>query len=725
MKRLILPLGALATLLAMAGSLLIAIQPDVALFAPLHAVSPTLGILIFALLLFGVIRIVHHILAAKKDGSLSRDGYVKTIHGFLDLIKRTLQTINTQSQVPWRSRLPSQLNLLMLTAASGYLLILIEWIFHVTKVSFMDSMNLGQKISVFLLSGLFLALLAIALNALLLLVEFLFRPIRLAWMAACINIMIPAALLTSLVILWVDSFTYTIFRFGILTSDDLSRTVYGILVCLLFLEFFRWLLRVQKISIIAPPKPSGFKWLRRTILVLFAVSSILAAAQYYPQSAQATPWGNSTTATQELPDIILLGGDGLSASNMSLYSYERQTTPNLNALAETSLLAENAFTNASKTYGSIISILTSKMPTSTRVIFPPDILHGADSDQHLPGMLKDLGYTTAQIGVSEYVDANTWNIHNAFDWVNQRALEGDVLVKTMQKMGYESPAYFIFTIEGRLVNRLLQALYFDTVENPFSTVADAPEWSGDSTRIDDLLDLLEDISAPVFVHVHLLESHGPKYEPAMRRFSVGEEQPDKWMADFYDDAILSYDAYVGEVIQALKASGRFDQTLLIIYSDHGMGFQTNPRIPLLIHFPGDQYAGRIQTSVQNLDIAPTILDYLEVPVPEWMEGESILQFSNQVREPFFAVRMNIGDEIEYPETTIAPFGTENHQFSVLQIFYCQRIYYLDLVANEWKIYSVKGYTARCPMNSLPDMEQVSQLAIEFLASHGYDTSIVP
>jgi glucan phosphoethanolaminetransferase (alkaline phosphatase superfamily) len=731
MKKLVIPAIVLVYVLALVVGLLIALRPETAIFHPFSLISQSIGILIFSILLFGIFSFIGYVIAAKEYSSLlSLNGWVKITNCFQNRITSSFHYTYTQSQSPWRSWLAGGVKLLVLTAASAYALIFIEWIFHVTKVSFMDSMNLGQKVATFLLSGLVLAAAGMAINIILLLVGFILRGLRLAWLAACINTAVPAALLTSLVVLMVDSFTYTIFRFGILTSDGILRITYGVLVILLFIGLYRWLLRIQGISSPARLKPSTFKWLRLAVLGLLAISSVLAATQFNRSAEAADPGESQNASAQDLPDIILIGGDALSANHMSLYGYARETTPNIDALAEVSLVAENAFTNASKTYGSIISIMTSKLPTRTRVIFPPDILHGTDSDQHLPGILKAMGYSTAQIGVNEYVDANTWNIHDAFDWVNQRTVKGDVLVKTLNQMGYGLPAYFIFTIEGRLANRLLQALCIETIENPFSTIADAPEWRGDRRRIDDLLNLLEGTPEPLFVHVHLLETHGPKYEPAIRLFSAGIEQDEKWMIDFYDDTILSYDAYISELIEALKTSGTFDQTLLILYSDHGMGFQTAERIPLLIHFPADQYAGRIQTNVQNLDIAPTILDFLDVPIPEWMEGDSILQFSTQVREPIFAVRMRADEaqESTNPDSAISnldPFETEHHQFSVLQIFYCQRMYQLDLIAQEWKIRTVSNHTAPCDRDSLLDLEQARQVAIQFLESQGYDPSVIP
>lgn len=731
MKKLLYPALGLVYLLALIASLLVAIQPEAAFFHLFTTIHPTAGILAFAMLLYGVLRFSAYLFSVKELKRLcNREGWRLIAKGFLTHLKLSYTDNFTQSPVPWRIRWAAAARLLLLTATAAYTLVLLEWIFQATRVSFLDSLNLGQKLAVFLLAGLFLAVIGMALNALLLLVAQLLRPLHLGWLGACLNALLPAALFTSLLVLWLDTFTYTIFRFGILTADGLWRVLYGILVTLLFLELYR---RVLKAGVSANPfgtTPTGTKWLRYAMLGLLAVSILLAAVQFSPQAKAASLTQATDPAAPQLPDIILIGSDGVSANNMSLYGYTRQTTPNIDTIADTSLVAENAFTNSSKTYGSIISMYNSKMPTRTQVMFPPDILHGVDSDQHLLAILKEMGYTTAQIGVNEYVDANTWNIHNAFDWVNQRTVEGSSYVKRLQNYGYELPAYFLYITGGRLVNRLLQALHLETVENPFSTVADAPQWRGDQRRMDDLLNLLDSTPGPLFIQVHLVETHGPYYHSALRHFSAGMEQDKKWMNDFYDDTILSYDAYMGQLIEALQARGTFDQTLLIVYSDHGMGFQTAERIPLLFHFPTGQHAGRISTNVQNLDIAPTILDYLNAPIPAWMEGESILHFSNQVREPIFAVRMQVGQEPDEAEDgsyaeNISPVLTENHQFSYLQIFYCQRVYQLDLIKGEWRLINIKKHTAPCDTDSLPSIAEIRQVAIDFLVDQGYDPSVVP
>ena len=97
------------------------------------------------------------------------------------------------------------------------------------------------------------------------------------------------------------------------------------------------------------------------------------------------------------------------------------------------------------------------------------------------------------------------------------------------------------------------------------------------------------------------------------------------MTDFYDDAVLDFDLSLKRVMRYLRREGILDKTIIILYSDHGERFTTADRVPLLIRFPRGERAGRIAANVQNLDIAPTILDALGAEAPAWMEGTSLLR----------------------------------------------------------------------------------------------------
>jgi arylsulfatase A-like enzyme len=84
------------------------------------------------------------------------------------------------------------------------------------------------------------------------------------------------------------------------------------------------------------------------------------------------------------------------------------------------------------------------------------------------------------------------------------------------------------------------------------------------------------------------------------------------MTDFYDDAILNFDHQTEKIVEYLKENGEFDNTLLVIYSDHGQHWTITDKLPLIIHIPEDAYQGILTANTQNVDIAPTILDYMQI-----------------------------------------------------------------------------------------------------------------
>lgn len=700
------------------------------LYAAPFFLSQTAGLVISSILLFGVLQWIVFALHPLRRSRLHHiAGVWQSLQDFLAQIRLGATCLYTQAQIPWRQRLSAGRQLLVITAAAAYALILVEWLFQATKTSFMDRMSLGEKGGVFLLSGLALATTGMALVALAWLAGSLLRSLRLAWLADCAALAVPALLLTSLIVLWLDTFTYTLFHFGILTSSGLPRLAYGGMLVLLLLGFYLWMLRIG--SRLGHTRPgSAFRLLEIVILGLVVTSSGLALFQHRSPGESGLniqpPAGLPT-----FPNIILIGSDGVSATHLSFYEYERDTTPHIEQLAPISLVAENAFTNSRNTYGSLVSLLTSKLPARTRVLAYPDILQEADAYQHLPGILKKLGYTTVQIGVSHFADAYAANIQEGFDSVNQRSIRYDALVQSVHRLGYHAAGYFLLAIEERLANRLFQALHIDTIHNPFTNVMEPALWEDDRRRMDDLLVLLENSPTPLFVHVHLMGTHGPQFDPPQRIYSAGEQQEQTWMPDFYDDAIVAYDGYIDELVRFLKNSGQFENTLLILYSDHAMRAETNERIPMLFHFPGDQYKGEIHTNVQNLDIAPTILHYLGLPAPAWMEGNSVLRLpQDSRREPIFAIgtrAVEIEDnaQSDSPLPPTARLQSSNYQFSILQVLDCQRWYKLDVATLQWSSGEVSQYVSPCKEESLPSLAQARQDMIQYLAGLGLDTSSVP
>ena len=134
---------------------------------------------------------------------------------------------------------------------------------------------------------------------------------------------------------------------------------------------------------------------------------------------------------------------------------------------------------------------------------------------------------------------------------------------------------------------------------------------------------------------------------------------------------MDYDGEVKDLVQDLKNNGQYDNTLLILYTDHAQQYIPTNKIPLIFHFPDDQYAGAITQNTQNLDIAPTILDYLKIDQPTWMAGSSLLGkldpnrlIINSIHNPTVIPDGNL---IADPGIAKPPF----YQFLGLTVIQCQ------------------------------------------------------
>jgi arylsulfatase A-like enzyme len=117
---------------------------------------------------------------------------------------------------------------------------------------------------------------------------------------------------------------------------------------------------------------------------------------------------------------------------------------------------------------------------------------------------------------------------------------------------------------------------------------------------------------------------------------TGEQRA--FVAANYDGQILAMDAALGELIAALKARGRYENTLVIVTADHGellgeheivghggrMMYEGLLHIPMVVKFPGsDRPRGESADRVQLVDVMPTVLGMLGVPLPDGVQGEPI------------------------------------------------------------------------------------------------------
>jgi arylsulfatase A-like enzyme len=423
----------------------------------------------------------------------------------------------------------------------------------------------------------------------------------------------------------------------------------------------------------------------------------------------------------------VLGADGLSADHVSAYGYERDTTPFLRTLLAEALVVENAFANAGNTGGSITAMLTGKLPTQTRMIYPPDILRGRDAYEHLPGILKKLGYHTLQISTRHYGDAYDSNLRGAFDVSNFRSLSAVTWLERFVLRGhsantvYVSSLYFLEQIYGRLEERLLHAFSVRAMMDPFAEV-NAQIGVADGQRIAALLTFLGRPPEPFFAHVHFLGTHGPLFLPYERRFSGGKTQDAPWMTDFYDDAIGEFDSFVRYIIEDLRARDRLRDTIIVLYSDHGMQWKPDSRVPLLFLFPDRRFVGRTSDNAQLVDVAPTLLNYLGIEPPNWMAGQTLIRSRAAKLRPIITVSNapKTGQKGQHWQKSHSP--PPFYSLGTVYTIVCQRIFRLDLASDEFVTSDVNGHTAPCGQDDIPNSASVRRDIMSHLRDNGYDVS---
>lgn len=428
------------------------------------------------------------------------------------------------------------------------------------------------------------------------------------------------------------------------------------------------------------------------------------------------------------PNILLLSSDGLTASNMSVYGYYRDTTPFLTSLTANALLCENAFSNAGTSGASIASMLTGKLPTRTGLVYPPEVLKGEDAYQHLPGILRNHGYTNIDISIRHHADPVDLNLRNSFDWANFREIDRYRISERLSSLLGQEPSYLLQRMNDRIMGRLLHIFGIRQMEDPLAEVVKIKKrFSRDSNRIETFFDLIKTRPSPIFAHIHLLGTHGPEFFPKKRVFSGKATQDRYWMRDFYDDSILNFDEQVREIILGLRKRRILHNTLIVIFSDHGQRFTVNSRLPLIFLFPNGEHSGRISANVQNLDIAPTILDYLGIKQPVWMGGTSLI--SPELKSDRFIITVDpkhvipeSKDEMRGAEkrTSTPPF----YSIRTVGVIFHHKFFELDVNKSLITISNIEGHTEPYDEADLPNPQWIGQMIIDHLAESGYETSSI-
>lgn len=597
--------------------------------------------------------------------------------------------------------------LLNLTVFSACFYAFMEWIFFVTKPSALSILAPLDSGLVLLVTAGFFTLLLVAVLFIVSVPYWLVKDST--WRLSFLDTahIIPALMLTVTALIMFDNFTYTVFKFGIVSTKTWQRGLYAFGLVLVLWGFFRYWRNVTR------GNPSKYaSALAIGLLIVSIVTIIYSNVTSRSTFLDINAKGPSQSVTH--PNIIILGSDGLTAAYLSAYGYWEETTPFLKTIMDISLVAENAFPNASSTTGSTTSVLTGKEPAVTKVYRYPDVLTGQDTIQHLPGILRQYGYKTVQVGTPYYVDAEKINLLNGFDIVNKQPVNLKFQNAFISILGNTPSAHFVGTLVERINERLRHIYFIEDMNDAVTEVNNPKIGMTDEERIDHIIDLLDNSQQPIFIFAHLMNTHGPHFGTNIHRFSNGTDLNAEWNKALYKDAILTFDSYIYRIYTHLEDTGQLDNTILLISTDHGYKYAVNHRIPLVIHFPENQYTRQIKSNVQTIDIPVTLLDYLGIAKPTWMTGLSLLEIDPPADREIVSI---VGGS---PRKVAPPF----YQIKTVQFIICQRYYQLNVQEDIMRSGDLVGHTDKCEEAQIPSKEVVRQRIVDYLWNFGYDVSSI-
>jgi choline-sulfatase len=343
----------------------------------------------------------------------------------------------------------------------------------------------------------------------------------------------------------------------------------------------------------------------------------------------------TTKAPKKRPNILIYLIDTERADHSSLYGYARDTTPFLKKFGGQGLVFEDCQVQAPRTKQSTASLMTSLYSYTHGIIYDYDTIpKGAAT---LAEQLRGAGYVTASVIANPFAGRIT-GLDRGFDYLEEWAV--------VQR--YRTDAHDRGT-DSEAVNKIAFPWLDAHRDEPFflyahSTDPHAPYRppAGFEEKFANPADTAE------FDRVY--KSLGGKHKYAggtvidrtgCKRAGVN---PDKFIqraGDRYDGEILHNDRSLEQLVDKLKQLGILDNTLIIVVSDHGEEFWDHGWTghghslyqelthgvflmwnPKLIPAPR-----RITEPVQLIDVMPTVLDLMDVKIPDVVEGQSLAPFA--------------------------------------------------------------------------------------------------
>ena len=339
--------------------------------------------------------------------------------------------------------------------------------------------------------------------------------------------------------------------------------------------------------------------MKKVFIIFILLIILLSAALLYHYSHQVRP------------NLMIILIDALRKDHLGCYGYHRNTSPKIDEFARDAIRFQETISNCSWTSPSIASLFTSLYVSS----------HGLKTHSQKSTDILDLGFET--------------------------------LAEILKKHGYTTSAF--------ITNRWIREEFnyhqgFDVFEQ---VAEDITRPIAASVRESVIAWLKNRPKKPFFTYIHFMDVHGPYFSPypyntlfttekkraltpqeynKLRYLRIEGQRDLNFYISQYDGAIRYCDYHIGKILEYLKEADLYDDSIIIVTSDHGEAFfehgecdhgftlyNEEIEVPLIMRLPSSMdYAINEHAKTQLIDLGVTILDIIGAGFPYEVDGISIL-----------------------------------------------------------------------------------------------------
>ena len=385
---------------------------------------------------------------------------------------------------------------------------------------------------------------------------------------------------------------------------------------------------------------------------------------------------------QDRPNVLLIAVDDLNDWVGCMGGHPQAQTPNIDGLARQGVLFSNAHCAAPLCNPSRTALLFGKRPTTTGVVGNMDDWRTFDSlknSESLPQFFRRNGYFTAAAGKIFHANHGGWR--GALTHAEGAPYAG--------RSGFGQPEAWDERFPAKTIQLPMAPVLIDTHRNginhhwdwgPIDFKADVTE-DGQSSKWA-VRQLRAEHDKPFFLAVGIYRPHDPQYAPSeyFDEHPLADVELPTILASDLDDvpqvaqrhvraansyeamirkhnalqsatrgylaAVTFADAMIGRILRALASSQYNDNTIVVLFSDHGYHigekqkyhkstlWEESTRVPLIIRSPGVGTSGTVSTrAVSLIDLYPTLAELASLSSPAGLDGESLVPLLNDPDAP--------------------------------------------------------------------------------------------